>query len=81
MDKIAALNADAKLVYNGTVDDLAALAEKYGVTTNSLNYAKKYRSDAFRSLGAQAFKTNSDVKEIRGRLYAAIKGQLRQAGR
>lgn len=71
------LQADAKLVYNGTVNDLVALAEKYNVTTNSLNYARAYPSETFASFGHQAFKTESDKREIRSKLYATIKGQMR----
>ncbi len=73
----AELTTDAKLVYNGTLTDLVTLAEKYNVTTPSLSYAKANPSDTFASFAAQAFKSKSDQQEIRRKLYAAIKGQMR----
>lgn len=80
MTTMTELKTDATLVYNGTVNDLVALAEKYNVSTNALSYARANPNPNFASFGHQAFKTNSDQKEIRSKLYATIKGQMRKMG-
>lgn len=77
MTKMQELQADAKLVYNGTLNDLVDLAAKYNVTTRSLSHALVNPSDAFASIGVQAFKSKGDEREIRSKLYATIKGQMR----
>lgn len=80
MTTMLELKSDANLVYNGTLNDLVALAEKYNVTTASLSYAHANPSPIFASFGHQAFKTKSEQKEIRSKLYATIKGQMRTVG-
>ena len=75
----AELTADSKIVYNGSLDDLVALASKYAVSTKSLRYAQAYPSDTFASIGTQAFGTKSTLNEIRSKLYATIKSEMRKA--
>lgn len=71
------LAADAKLVYNGSLNDLVALADKYGVTTRSLDFACQHPDPIFASFAIQAFPTKGHQTEIRKKLYATIKGQMR----
>lgn len=73
----ASLTADAKLVYNSSPIAWVALADKYGVTTSSLDFARANPSDAYVHIGVQAFGTKSTAKEIQGKLYSTIKGMLR----
>ena len=78
---ITTLKADAKLVYNAGPDTLAELAEKYNVTTRSLDYARHHRNEEqYATLGRQALKSKSDIAEVQRKLYATIKGQLRELG-
>lgn len=79
MTKAQELQNDAKLVYNGTLTDLVALASKYNVSTVRIKMiaAGEIDATAFASAGAASFPTKSDQKDIRSRLYATIKGQMR----
>jgi len=77
--QITELNADAKRVYNTGVNGLVELADKYNVTTTSFTYAKANPSDAFASLGYQAFGTKSATKAIQSALYREIKGLIAKA--
>ncbi len=67
------MQADAKLVYNGTDADLLALVEKYNVTTPRLLWWT--RSDRSQS----PFLTSSDYRDVRSKLYATIKSEMRKA--
>jgi hypothetical protein len=73
------LNADANLVYNGNLNDLVKLAEKYNVSTARMQMiaAGEINADNFASIGAASFPTTSEQKAIRSKLYATIKGQMR----
>lgn len=72
MDKIAELKADAKAVYGD--GSLLALAKKYGVTTLRMQMIESGE------ISGPAFATNSDRKGMQTKLYATIKGQLRELG-
>lgn len=73
------LQADAKLVYNGTLNDLVTLAAKYNVSTTRMKMIAAGEIDAtdYAGIGIAYFPTKSDQKDIRSKLYAAIKGQMR----
>lgn len=71
------LQADAKLVYNGSLLDVIKLADKYGVTTSSLAFYRDDKGLSGQELAVAAFGTASKQKEIRSKLYATIKGQMR----
>jgi hypothetical protein len=72
------LQADAKLVYNGTLNDLVALAAKYNVTTIRSKMIASGDIDAtnYAGIGIAHFPSKSDQKEIRSKLYATIKAQI-----
>lgn len=72
--KIAELNQDLKAVYKVGDKALIELAEKYGVTTRRYEWWKQ--SDRFQV----ALPSKSDVKEMQGKVYGAIKTQLREMG-
>jgi len=73
------LQADAKLVYNGTLNDLVALATKYNVSTirTKMIVSGEINVENYASIGVAAFPTKGDQKAIRSSLYATIKGQMR----
>jgi hypothetical protein len=73
------LQNDAKLVYNGNLNDLAALATKYNVSTTRTKMIAAGEIDTaiYAGIGIASFPSKSDQKEIRTKLYATIKGQMR----
>lgn len=75
------LQADAKLVYNGTLNDLVTLAAKYNVSTIRTKMIAAGELDAanYASIGIASFPSKSDQKEIRSKLYATIKGEIGNA--
>lgn len=73
MDKVAELKADAKSVYGE--GNLVVLAEKYGVTTARIAYCQANPDHS-----GPVLATSSDHKEVQSKLYATIKGQLRELG-
>ena len=78
--KIAELTADAKLAYKGNLKNLWELGEKYGVTTRSMAFAKENPNDVYVTIYVQAFGSKSTEREMRNKLYATIKDQLRELG-
>lgn len=78
--RIAELQNDARLVYNAGVTTLVELADKYNVTTASLTYAKANPNPVYANIGVQAFPSKNTTNEIQRKLYATIKGQLRELG-
>lgn len=79
-ERITELKTDAKKVYNVGPNTLVELADTYNVTTLSLTYAKANPNPVYASFGAQAFGSKSTQQEIQRKLYATIKGQLRELG-
>lgn len=73
------LNADAKLVYGGNLNDLVTLCNKYGVTTTRMQMiaAGEIDTTTFAGIGIATFPTASEQKAIRTRLYSTIKGKMR----
>ena len=73
------LQDDARLVYGGSLNDLAALATKYNVSTTRTKMiaAGEIDTSTYAGIGIASFPTKSDQKEIRSKLYATIKGQMR----
>lgn len=73
------LQADAKLVYNGNLNDLVTLAAKYNVSTTRTKMIAAGEIDvtSFAGIGIASFPSKSDQKDIRSKLYSAIKGQMR----
>lgn len=75
----ADLARDAKLVYNGSLNDLLRLARAYGVTTNRMRMIDEGTLDVsgYAGAGIAAFPTSSDQREARTLVYAAIKRRMR----
>lgn len=73
------MQSDAKLVYNGNLNDLVNLANKYNVPTVRMQMIAAGEIDitAFAGIGIAAFPSSSDQKAIRSKLYATIKGMMR----
>ena len=73
------LQSDAKLVYNGSLNDLVALAAKYNVSTTRTQMIAAGEIDitAYAGIGIASFPTAGEQKGIRSKLYATIKGQMR----
>ncbi len=75
----AELEADRKQVYTSGVVTLVALADKYGVTTRSLDYAKQHPNPVYTSLAVQACASKSDTKALQGAVYGEIKRRMATA--
>lgn len=73
------LKADAKLVYNGNLNDLVNLANKYNVATVRMQMiaSGEINTDSYAGIGIASFPSSSDQKAIRSKLYATIKGMMR----
>jgi len=69
------LQSDAKLVYNGNLNDLVILARKYNVATTRMQMIDAGQIDisGFAGVGIATFPSSSDQKAIRTKLYATIK--------
>jgi hypothetical protein len=73
------LQADAKMVYGGNLNDLVKLGEKYNVSTTRMQMiaAGEIDTTSFAGIGIATFPTQSEQKAFRTKLYATIKGQMR----
>lgn len=72
------MQADAKLVYNGTLNDLVTLSKKYNVEAIRTKMIEAGEIDItmYAGIGVAHFPTSSEQKAIRSKLYATIKGQM-----
>lgn len=73
------LQNDAKLVYNGNLNDLVNLANKYNVATTRMQMIANGEINiaSYAGIGIASFPSSSDQKAIRSKLYATIKGMMR----
>ena len=76
---LAELESDRKQVYNVGVVTLVSLADKYGVTTRSLTYARQNPNPVYTSLEVQACASRSDTKALQGAVYGEIKRRMAAA--
>jgi len=76
---LAELESDRKQVYNVGIVTLIALADKYGVTTRSLTYARQHPNPVYASLAVQACASKSDTKALQGSVYGEIKRRMAAA--